>query len=1171
MQTQISRQRVQTSTLRCHWWGMVCLLSAVAVQQRSIQSAQPPRDSVLLEESTEIQSGDGGHSGLEIPRRLIDVVTSERFSALGVLRPEVHDPAQLLPEDDFIKRLLPQEAETIIQPELDRRREAWYRTHWLESYRKYATRDEKWSGLAEEFLEQSVTARRQGPAIAFETRVLLQDTARELLSQGCGDPLVFAVMLDVFHRGSTEHETIADELYGRFRSANYPTRIAFWAGCPHLRPGQIKQLQAGRSTDPDVSDESLFAAGDDTELRILFERLLQNYRIQFDTRMPRSHQYSELMMIVAVNAPTDPWLEHMLLAYGVRLRQLDELVLQLMTEDRDAVESESFDGPQERLQAERVFDQQFQSVQQDVIEHHLLTAWEHRPKLPEAATLKLSMLVEELPRVGVNRGRTSAVDPDQWEALFWFREALRGQFDHLPAYQTFHTWLVRVNDANARAHGDLAAQLAQECLDCRRFDTAVPARYFRYQDFLAVLPSDRPFQVAPSPDAKRAHYSNPKVLADVERLVDGYSLEPPPDVDLALLKSYLVCVSFLQKKFDQTQTLLAELGQEWDVGVFASFRFSPREFERELLRETSFLPFDAGTRTAIRSLRLIDDGRTILGLSQLGEIWKMDVASGQVTERSPPGARVDSLAVSEAGDRMFAMIDGQTVPLDTATGAVRGDPIPGRLVACKDDAARQPFWATADRPQGRAGMTLRLRDWETGLEAVAIETDLDRVEAVSFSGASTLLAVVGSTRVGEEDDVCSTLQIWDWVQQEPQMQVSPFAGSVTGVSMSPDGSHVVVRGHDWTTDEFGNRFLPIPKLRMYDATTGEHQWFWQRGEQIDNAQFTNDSRHLLCSERETVVRVIDTTVPIQVATYSGHNAAVTSLVYSAKHGRAISGDEEGGVRVWNVGQTPQEHRSQGFLGSRQFSKVQSLSIEPTTGDVITCTYPDGVIRWRKNSDYQAVEAHSTGRAEVLGDGGVLYLSARELSGQWFDQRSPKTYAFSLQGPANSESVEPLRVRASSYPVSRTLAVGRSLVTTGNVATVWNLSTGRPWRWGFLTGHRGPVSSVDVSADGRRIATRANPFRRPYEIRVWDVPPNPEEPNVTCRLVKEHIGAESAYGDVDLSNDGRLLLVNVGFKNLELRDASTGDVIGTVPGRRGRFSPDGLLIAVATGGARTASA
>jgi len=172
-----------------------------------------------------------------------------------------------------------------------------------------------------------------------------------------------------------------------------------------------------------------------------------------------------------------------------------------------------------------------------------------------------------------------------------------------------------------------------------------------------------------------------------------------------------------------------------------------------------------------------------------------------------------------------------------------------------------------------------------------------------------------------------------------------------------------------------------------------------------------------------------------------------------------------------------------------------------------------------------------------------------------------TQSFKLQlgGPAAEGHINSLMVASSEPPIARIFPDGKSLITTGTMATVWNLTTGEPWRWGLLTGHKGPVVDAELSADGKRIATLASGTGRSMEVRVWEVPSDPNASGSACKILFEYNGTPVGG---DLSGDGKLMLMDEGSGRIEIWDVDTGRRLGTIPGANACFSPDGKRIASA---------
>ncbi len=141
-----------------------------------------------------------------------------------------------------------------------------------------------------------------------------------------------------------------------------------------------------------------------------------------------------------------------------------------------------------------------------------------------------------------------------------------------------------------------------------------------------------------------------------------------------------------------------------------------------------------------------------------------------------------------------------------------------------------------------------------------------------------------------------------------------------------------------------------------------------------------------------------------------------------------------------------------------------------------------------------------------------------------------------------------RGRVSSVAVS---ADGRRIVSGGIDGTirVWDAVTGKEVR--TLTGHAGPVLSVAVSADGGRIVSGS----ADGTVKVWDA---------AAGLMKRTLTTDTdAVTGVALSADGRRI-VATNYKTAEVWDADTGRSERTLAGHADlvyavAISPDGRRI------------
>jgi dipeptidyl aminopeptidase/acylaminoacyl peptidase len=121
-----------------------------------------------------------------------------------------------------------------------------------------------------------------------------------------------------------------------------------------------------------------------------------------------------------------------------------------------------------------------------------------------------------------------------------------------------------------------------------------------------------------------------------------------------------------------------------------------------------------------------------------------------------------------------------------------------------------------------------------------------------------------------------------------------------------------------------------------------------------------------------------------------------------------------------------------------------------------------------------------------------------------------------------------------------------------VARIWDAETGR--RLAALSGHRGPVTSLDFSPDSRYLATGSDD----KTTRLWEVRGG--------RSVAELRGQTHFVSDVRFSPDGALV-VTPDFEAVRVWEAATGRPLLVFYGHRlavfgARFSPDGKRILTA---------
>ena len=1047
-------------------------------------------------------------------------------------------------DEPFVQR----DRETILDHQLSQRRTAWYREGWLGSFQKYASKDAAWASLAEEFLEKTAAGRQYGQSIPLQTRIDLRPLAMKLLELGCDDPVVSADLLCVLDGESPEHQQLREQLFQRFLDSDYPAHIALWTGCPHIGAERLLHIQNARRAAGRRDTPSPFDVPDRVDQRIVLELFIARHRLQMLVNPLNKNPLWALGM-----NKSSPWLKKMILAYYTFSGTVDQSVMMAMAGERVDPLSQDFARIWNTLRSDPGFGETLANNRIKFARNLLLSAWHEVPENPEATTLILEMVTQDI-QLGQNRVRLDVSGPE------WFREAIRAQLDYVPAYHALQAWLGAMGFSYPEHVRPAAARLAGECLDSGRFDTIVPALYLKFMDLAAQSLTYSASGPVIHMD-KNPTYALPQVRQAIERLVTGYEKNQPHGVDLNSIKSHLVCAAFAAKDFDAALAQLKQLGDSYDSTVFQSFGFSPQALRRGVARRAAHLPFDLGSGVSVQYLAFARGGNALISLGSDGGITEFGLTDGTVTNKSEHAFQ--NLAVPMSGSQFVAQEEDNTVirsldAFESARMVEAGQFVPLNVVS---DA--QKYWATADQDGGSHQLTLSLRNFNDGKADVSLPTSFVEIHSLAVASQTPILAMHGLAPDADTSQILPHIAVWNLESNQRLLYQRPDGVSVSGLSLSPDGKTVALRGVDETAGQQGRTVYLVAAL---DMASGETLWKSQSLNQIHCLQFLADGRRFLTAGNDRIVRVWSRDSGVQQAVLVGHNEAIIAMTYSESLGLVATGDSDGRVRTWEVKENRLRSREPVSLGTLQFPFVHRLAVDPTSGDILTSSEPEGTIRWRKDAGYQAGATGPYGFVDWTADGRMLLLTSRQLSAD-NDAASPKIFSLGLQGPAAEGCVPMITIESPRYAWGRIFPDGKSLLTTGDVATVWNLESGEPRRWGLLLGHASPVMSVDISADGRRIATLTH--RPQYhsgfraEVRVWEVPDAPDRTGVAAIPLFHHEGTMMA---ADLSADGKLvLLVDNDGRKVDIRDIASGRSLGTLSGIEALFSPLSDQIAVVDGG------
>lgn len=228
---------------------------------------------------------------------------------------KVPTPAEPNPDAiEKIRKLIEQQpqhpfgsdAQTIIQPLYVQYRILWYQRQWLDSYREHSKKTPQWADLAEAFLKHAATQIGSG-GYSSQTLNQIAPLAQELIKQGCDDPLIQAVILQI---KTIKNGPKVSDILESFYVSTYPANVAYLAAYPNVTARDLLKLQAFQTPGDREPVHDLFNIDTPTEMRFLFEHLTA----RFPSHTDKLNKKTDLPQLLATQQSPPAWLKQMLLA-----------------------------------------------------------------------------------------------------------------------------------------------------------------------------------------------------------------------------------------------------------------------------------------------------------------------------------------------------------------------------------------------------------------------------------------------------------------------------------------------------------------------------------------------------------------------------------------------------------------------------------------------------------------------------------------------------------------------------------------------------------------------------------------------------------------------------------------------------------------------------------------
>jgi WD40 repeat protein len=241
-------------------------------------------------------------------------------------------------------------------------------------------------------------------------------------------------------------------------------------------------------------------------------------------------------------------------------------------------------------------------------------------------------------------------------------------------------------------------------------------------------------------------------------------------------------------------------------------------------------------------------------------------------------------------------------------------------------------------------------------------------------------------------------------------------------------------------------------------------------EWIRSIAVTADGARAVSGGNDGIVRLWDLATGRELARLSGHVGLVNSVAVTADGSRAVSGGDDGTVRVWDLPARRELAKLSGHTGPvRGVAIIADGSRAVSGGD-------DGTVRvWDLAAGREL--AKFAGHAGPVRGVAVAADGSRIVSGG--DDRTVRVWAWDL---VTSGELARLTGHTDLVQAVAVTADGNRAVSGGSDGTVrlWDLATGR--ELAEFTGHGSPVRGVAVTADGAQAVSGGTD----RSVRVWDL-------------------------------------------------------------------------------------
>lgn len=1038
----------------------------------------------------------------------------------------------------------------------EKKERKWWNELFVESYSKFGSQNTKWQKQATDFLAASADA-FAGPALTDTVAAEVAKGGTSLMQAGCDDPLVqfvYGVLVSRYDR--QDNRKLIAQAFTRFPSSRYPLGVVLRTTLPMAtRHNWAPLLQAYHEKSQESGKEGLLGADPTAGRGALFKICVQ-------TVPWTQHNQVRDFLIAAYGVPQfDPWLRAMLSAhYFYSINGHPQL---------DDYQPLMINGVRQRRTPVQRYELQYRYVWN--AQAYYLDAWKLDRSQPEAALglMRSAQMRRQVLQMAASHGVGFPGHEADASGLtgktirdtsrFWFDQAVRSRFDQMGAYQLMLTALPASGSGSYDELTKDALAFGRECLATARFDTQVPNFYL---DTLRLIEGTVRHQGV---------YREKGVYEDCEKLVAGYIAVAKTEQEKDSLKSLMVCLSVAGWIGDEAKRILLELGDKADPSVFEARGLILFEVKKSLLEKHPNHRLIPELDIPVLGVAFAGDDDSLLlaeGKSRSTRRWslKKGTATGTFLHE-------DDMALEVA-----ASSDGKTIATTGTKGPVHlwNAQSGKRLRSLAHEAhvrilcfsPQGTLLATSTGSGEGNGGTVRVWNVASGKELARRTSPAARFNSIAFSPDGKTLAVVGGSYISASSFLPGEIVLWDFKTDQFTPLPQLFEVATHGIVISPDGRFLAATGFGLndTIDRNSPKAFPA-EIAVVELPGGTVVRRWKLPEGIfSGCAFLGNGETLAASGPDLMIRIWNVADGRLVAELSGHRQAITALAVSPKRTRLMSRENTGSIRVWDVSGATTPSQAQGDLFSVRLVQPNRVYVDPQWKYVAAGGREVGVVFWDRASNWNVsavFPVHDELRArdfDISPDGKTLVIVGEAVKDESAEFKASIGGVIQLWDIPNRKPLKRLEGNQHSVSCARFSPDGRMLATGSDDqrVVIWNTETGKPFEWGELKEHTGPITRLEFARSGRLLATGDEKRTPPAQLtaKVWKLPDDPLKPGNRMSSLRTIADFKSFGGLVlKFSQDGKQLFATDGETG-SVYDTSTWKKTLEVKGRNGDFSANG---------------